>query len=262
MTRLSQLALLARSFGGMVVDSDSGRWRVRARTMIVIGLAFAEAAACQSSTSPASYDPKIDPARFVASVTNPLFPLVPGTVIRYDGQTEDGTEIDSVIVTSTTKVILGVTTTVVRDVAYLNGVLEEETFDWYAQDVDGNVWYFGEDTKAYHAGRPPSTAGSWEAGRRGAKPGIIMKASPKVGDHYRQEFLAGEAEDEARVLSLNETVTVPAGTFTGCIKTEEWTRLEPGVREHKFFCPAVGETRSLMVKGGSEHAEVTGIARP
>jgi hypothetical protein len=119
------------------------------------------------------------------------------------------------------------------------GELLEDTYDYFAQDKAGNVWYFGEDTKAY-SGTTVSTEGSWAAGVGCARPGIVMNANPKVGDSYRQEYLPGEAEDQADVVSLSETVTVPYGTFAGCLETKEYTALAPGDIENKYYCPGVG----------------------
>jgi hypothetical protein len=130
--------------------------------------------------------------------------------------------------------------------------LRESTRDWYAQDADGNVWYFGEDTKEYEGGEVTSTAGSWEAGVDGAVPGIIMKADPKVGDVYQQEYLAGEAEDMAEVLEMDASVEVPYSSFNHVIKTKEWTPLEPGVVEEKYYAPGMGLVLTKQVEGGSE----------
>jgi len=200
------------------------------------------------------YNPTIDPANFVVAVTNPYFPLVPGTTFHYRAEEEE----IAVTVTHDTKVILGVTCTVVHDVVMVDGEITEDTFDWYAQDVDGNVWYFGEDTKAFEDGHV-STEGSWEAGVDNAKPGIIMKAHPQVGDAYRQEYLAGVAEDRAEVLSLTESVTVPAGSFDNCLKTKDFTDLEPNNVENKFFCPDVGQVLTVTVQGGSDREELLSI---
>ena len=160
-------------------------------------------------------------------------------------------------VTDSTRVVMGVTCVVVHDVSSSDGKVKEDTWDWYAQDADGNVWYFGEDTKSYERGRV-STEGSWESGVNGAKPGIIMAAHPKPGATYRQEFLDGEAEDMSEILAVSETVTVAAGTFRGCVKTKEWTPLEPDVVEHKYFAPGVGNVLTVKVAGGLEREEFVG----
>jgi hypothetical protein len=198
-----------------------------------------------------SYDPAIDPARFVGAVTNPLFPLVPGTKLVYEG----GGEHIEVTVTSERRAILGVSTVVVRDTATVNGAVTEDTYDWYAQDRDGNVWYMGEDTKEYENGKVVSTEGSWEGGVDGAKPGILIPAVPVVGQPYRQEYAACEAEDMGEVLAVDQTVTVPAGTYSGCLQTKDTTPLEPDVQENKYYCPGVGLVLSVDV-GSSGREEL------
>ncbi len=207
-----------------------------------------------------SADAEIDPDNFVREVDNKFFPLAPGTTFFYEGTTDGVPTSNEVSVTHQTKRILGVTTTVVRDRAFEDGVLVEDTFDWYGQDVDGNVWYFGEDTKELDPdGHVISTAGSWEAGVNGAQPGIIMEAEPRVGDRYHQEFAPGVAEDMARVLSLDESARVPYGCFDDLLLTKEWTPLEPGVVDHKYYAAHVGFILSVMVKGGDERSELVRI---
>jgi len=206
-----------------------------------------------------TYNPIINPADFVAKVDNLYFPLKPGTTFIYQGETKDGAERNEMAVTDKTKNILGVTCTVVWDRVWLEGELIEETYDWYAQDKDGNVWYFGEDLKEYEGGKVVSTKGSWEAGVDGVKPGIIMKANPQVGDSYRQEYYKGEAEDMADVLSLNESVSVFYGSFENCLKTKDWTPLEPDVVEHKYYAPGVGVVLEVMVEDGGERVELVDI---
>ena len=207
-----------------------------------------------------SYNPVIDPANFVAHVDNPFLPLVPGTTMRYRQTSDEGDQDIVVTVTSKTKLIAGVTTTVVHDVASSKGQVVEDTWDWYAQDRDGAVWYFGEDTKEYDKGKV-STEGSWETGVKGAKPGIVMPAHPAIGQHHRQEYLYGEAEDEGEIIGLNETVSVANGKYTGCVKTKEWSRLEPGVLEHKYYAKGIGVVAEVTIEGGTEHTELAGIDR-
>jgi hypothetical protein len=182
-----------------------------------------------------TYAPVIDPANFVTVIDNPFLPLTPGTTFVYEGKTEKGNEHNDTNVSSETKVILGVTCVVVKDKVLVDGVLEEATLDWYAQDKQGNVWYFGEDSKAYDKdGSVTSTAGSWEAGVDGALPGIVMQATPTIGETYRQEYYKGEAEDLATVLSLSESLTVPAGSYSNMLMSNEWSALDqPPVYEHK-----------------------------
>jgi len=183
-----------------------------------------------------TYNPTIDPASFVDGVTNPLFPLTPGTQFVY----ESANEHIQVDVTTVRRTILGISCVEVHDVASVNGSITEDTLDWYAQDRDGNVWYMGEDTKELDHGTVTSTEGSWEAGVDSAKPGIIIPAAPTPNAPYRQEYKACEAEDFGTVLSTTETVTGPTGTFTNCLHTIDTTPLEPDVKEDKFYCPTVG----------------------
>lgn len=213
-----------------------------------------------SATGP--YDPVIDPANFVTVINNPYLPLRPGTTWVLRGTSDGEAEVNTVRVTSKTKVILGVTCVVVEDVVEADGELAEKTFDWFAQDREGNVWYFGEDSKEYEGGRAVSTEGSWEAGVDGAKPGIVMKANPRVGEIYRQEYYVGEAEDMAEVLRLDGTVKVKYGLFDNVLVTKEWTPLEPGVEENKYYARGVGLLKEEIVKGGTGGLELVKFENP
>ena len=191
------------------------------------------------------YDPDIDPENFLSAAEtiadpNPYWPFIPGKLYRYEGETEDGVEIIEVSLTGDTREILGVECSVIRDTVWVDGEVVEDTWDWFAQDTDGNVWYFGELSFEYEDGEISALEGSWEAGEDGAKPGIVMKAMPEVGCIYRQEFLLGDAEDAAEVESLDESVTVAYGSFDGCLMTGEFTPLDPEVYEHKFYAAGVG----------------------
>jgi len=208
--------------------------------------AAADTASCDDECEvDPTYDPVIDPARFVTRITNPLFPLEPGSRWTY----VSGDETIEVTVLLETKTILGVTTTVVHDVASVGDEVIEDTFDWYAQDLDGAVWYFGEDTRSFEDGEV-STEGSWEAGVDGAKPGVIIPANPEVGQQYRQEYYACEAEDLGEIVSLCATAKLPIGTFKNCLQTLDTTPLEPDVREHKFYCPGVGLVLAIDLATG------------
>ena len=143
---------------------------------------------------------------------------------------------------------MGVKCVVVHDTVTLDGKMVEDTLDWYAQDKQGAVWYFGEATKEFKSGGRTSTEGSWEGGVKGAQPGIVMPAAPKPGDPYRQEFLSGEAEDMGQVVTTNETVTVPAGTYKNCVKTKDWSMLESG-SEFKWYAKGIGFVRSESTVG-------------
>lgn len=241
----------------------------------LLGIAlFLGASACSSGGSDTSstttpqgtatqpYAPTIVASGFTDRITNRYFPLAPGTVYTYAG-TEDGVAQENVVtVTSDTKMILGVRCVVVHDVVTEGGEVIEDTFDWYAQDADGSVWYFGEDTKTFENGKQTGTAGSWEAGVGGAQPGIVMEASPKVGDSYRQEYLAGEAEDMARVAELGRTTQVPAGTYQDVLATVEFTALEPDQLEQKEYAPGIGFIYGTLTRGGSEEIKLVSIAMP
>jgi hypothetical protein len=195
------------------------------------------------------YAPRFDPDNFVKKVDNRFFPLVPGTRHVSVGE-EDGEPVTNVfLVTHDRKEILGISAIVVLDRAYVRGELKEKTFDWFAQDKQGNVWYLGEDSREIEDGNVVSTEGSWEAGVKGARAGIIMPARPRFQQHYRQEIFPGEAEDEARITNLDLELSVPYGRFRGCIRTIEWSRLEPGVTEAKFYCPDVGFVKARGVEG-------------
>lgn len=201
-----------------------------------------------------------DPDDFVRGVDNPFFPLKPGTTYFYEGTSDGVPTSNEFFVTPDTKEILGVETTVVRDLAFEEGVLVEKTFDWFAQDEDGNVWYLGEDTKLLDAaGNVISTEGSWEAGVDDAEAGIIMLADPHVGRRYHQEFAPGVAEDQAKVLSLHKSRCVLFGCFDDLLLTKEWTRLDPGVVDHKFYAEGVGFILGIAVKGGDERTELVEI---
>ena len=217
--------------------------------MAVIVLASGSAGA---STSAKKYAPDIDPAGFSTVIDHPYLPLTPGSRWVYESQTPEGLERIVVEVTDDTREVMGVETVVVRDTVTLDGVVIEDTFDWYAQDAEGNVWYFGEDTREFENGIAVNASGAWEAGIDGALPGIVMEADPQVGDRYRQEYYEGEAEDEGKVLSLDATVTVPFGDFDGVLQTKDFTRLERGVVENKFYAEGVGVVQEQKVKGGSQ----------
>jgi hypothetical protein len=149
-------------------------------------------------------------------------------------------------------VINGISVTTVRDIVYVNGQLAERADDWYAQDSSGNVWYLGEDSRAYKNGRVVSTAGSWMAGENGASPGIIMPAHPRIGDRYRQEYAPKIAEDRAQVTALNAAVKVPYGRFSETVVTRDYSLLEPGAQEYKVYAKGVGLVRSYSDDGSTD----------
>jgi hypothetical protein len=231
------------------------------------GVASSSAAAAASTSPSASklapihgpYNPHIDPSNFVRRVDNPLLPFIPGTRIHFKGVKEGTPQNDTEVVLHRTKRILGITTTVVRDTVTQNGKVVERTFDHYAQDKQGNVWYMGELSLERQHGRLVKASDSWQAGVKGGKPGIIMPAHPRRGDAYRQEFFPpGKALDEARVVGFRGPVTVPDGTFKRVLVTLERSPLEPQT-EKKYYAPGVGEIKEKVVKGGHEHFELVSV---
>jgi len=204
-----------------------------------------------------------NPGDFVAHVDNPWFPLLPGTTFVYRGVKDGKTARDVVTVTHATRTIQGVRSTAVADRLYLAGRLEERTTDWYAQDRRGNVWYFGEATgELDRAGHVTSTEGSWLAGRSGAKAGIYMTARPTVGQSRLQEYYKGHAEDHFAVVSLRARVSVPYTTSNRALLTKEWTPLEPGTLDHKYYVRGIGNVKEVTVKGPLERSELVSVHRP
>ena len=199
--------------------------------------------ATTATALPQSDEPvELDPADFTADVTNAWFPLEPGTRWTYRETTEDG-EVVEVVVTATSvtrRIANGVTARVVRDTVTLDGEIIEDTFDWYAQDKEGTVWYLGEDTAEFEDGKITTREGSFEAGVDGAQAGVIMPAQPEVGMTYRQEYYEGEAEDNGEVLALGQQASVPAGDYDDLVQTADTTPLEPDVLEHKYYADGVG----------------------
>jgi hypothetical protein len=234
------------------------------RQNTIIGLAAALALLALHftvATATATTD-DINPEDFTTTIDNPFFPLPPEFTFIYKGVKEASKMRDVFAVTDRTIVIDGVTCRVIHDRVFVRGVLQENTFDYFAQDRDGNVWYFGEDTEELNRhGRVVSTAGTWRAGVDGAQPGVIMEAHPRVNDHYFQEVAAPIAQDEAMVLSMHETVAVPFAKFTNCLETKEFTQLEPGNVEHKFYARGVGFILGVVVKGGKERLALVNIVK-
>ena len=200
------------------------------------------------------------PGPFSARVDNPWFPLRPGTTYVYRGVKDGQPARDVMTVTHAVRRIEGVPCISVADRLYLTGRLEERTTDWYSQDLKGDVWYFGEATAELDKqGHVKSRSGSWLAGREGAKPGIFMFASPKVGKSARQEFFRGQAEDHFRVLSLGASVRVPYVSSRHAVLTKEWTPLEPGTIDHKYYVRGIGTVLEQTVRGGVERAALVAV---
>ena len=237
---------------------------VQLRTLLLAAALAAGAAACGDDAPHADalvidpgdggdYRPSIDPADFVATVDHRYLPFRPGARWEYEADTDEGPERTVVEVTARRRTVLGIATTVVRDtVTDGSGRLVEDTFDYYAQDRAGNVWYFGEAVRNFARGRFENTDGSWEAGVDGARPGVVMPARPRVGHAYRQEYWIGEAEDLGEIRRLGAHTTVPAGTYDDVVVTRDWNPLEPDVIEEKYYAPGVGLVRERKVAGGRD----------
>jgi hypothetical protein len=240
------------------------RKRARAAAAVLVAAAGA-ATACGADPSPAGAAPsstalpqggeavELDPADFTVDITNRWWPMEVGDRWVYEESDGEGgvQEVEVTVLDRTTTVAAGVEARVVHDLVTADGAVVEDTLDWYAQDADGNVWYLGEQTAEYEDGEVVTTEGSWEAGVDGAQAGILLPADPRPGTGYRQEHLAGEAEDEGFVLSTDEQVEVPTGLYEGTLMTRDTTPLEPDLAELKFYAPGVGPVMAIPISGGS-----------
>lgn len=217
-------------------------------------------ATTSSTTQPTSSAPSLAPvpsaSDFVAEVNNPWFPLKPGSKWIYRGVKDGAPTTDTFVVTTRKRVVQGVSTTVVMDVTTSGKRVVEATEDWYAQDKQGNVWYFGEDTREFDKSGKVDTSGSWEAGVGGARAGLFMPANPQIGMSFYQEYLKGEAEDTYKIVSLTASISVPAGTFNPTLMTEESTVLEPGIVTQKNYAKGIGEVYENDTKGPAEYSKL------
>jgi len=204
---------------------------------------------------------ELDPANFTTKIDNPYWPMTPGTRWTYRELDEEGKALDvRVTVSNVTKRIAnGVTARVVRDTVTSDGEVIEDTFDWYAQDGDGNVWYLGEQTAEFEDGKVSSRGGSFEAGVDGAQAGVIVPAEPEPGLAYRQEYSKGEAEDNGEILSVHEQAQVPAGHYRDALLTKDTIAIEPDVLEYKLYAPGVGPVLTFGVSGGGGREELVRV---
>jgi hypothetical protein len=242
---------------------------MNSRTRLVAALAVALAGLSTAMTAlaggvagaPASAALPKPADEFSARVDNPWYPLKPGTVYVYRGVKDGKPALDVMTVTKRVKTIAGVPCVVIQDRLYLSGKLHERTTDWYSQDRQGNVWYFGEATAELGKnGKIASTEGSFQAGRNGARPGIFMTARPSVGYSAKQESYKGHAEDYFAVVSLLPTaLRLPTATAKHVLLTKEWTPLEPGVLDHKVYVRGLGLVVEMSVKGGNERLELVSV---
>jgi hypothetical protein len=215
-----------------------------------------------SSSLPQGTTPsKLDPSKFTTEIDNPYWPIKPGSHWVYREVEGGETQRVDVKVTDKTKVLNGVTTRIVHDQVTRKGQVVEDTYDLYAQDSDGNIWYLGEDTKEYENGKLKSTEGSWAYGVDGAQAGVVVPAEPKQGMRYREEYYAGHAEDAAEVLNAGSQVQVPYGRFENAMLTRNFSSLEPTVEEMKLYARDVGPVMELLVSGGSGRTELLSFER-
>ncbi|MFC9353453.1 hypothetical protein [Arthrobacter sp. NPDC057013] len=205
----------------------------------------------------ADYSPQITPADFTTKITNKYFALPAGKKMTY-GAGGDRIEIE---ILKETRVIEGVETVIYLDKEFKNGQLVEETRDYLAQHKNGDVWYFGEDVNNFKDGQLRDHSGSFIHGQDGAKAGIWMKAEQRVGDTYRQEYYPGHAEDMRDTIATGQTVTTKMGTYTGCVKVDDWTPLELNSREHKYYCPQVS-SMVLVEEANGKRSELTSVDLP
>jgi len=215
-----------------------------------------------SSSLPQGTKPmKLDPADFTTNIDNPYWPMRPGSHWVYREVENGETQRVDVTVLDKTKVLAGITARVVHDQVTRKGQVLENTYDWYAQDSHGNLWYLGEDTAEYENGKLKTKEGTWAAGVDGAEPGVVVPASPKQGMRYREEYYAGHAEDGAEVLSANSQVQVPFGRFRNAVLTRNFSSIEPTVEEMKLYAKGVGPVMELLVSGGSGRTELLSYTR-
>lgn len=224
---------------------------------VLMALALPSACSPKPAGGPAgeTYTVTITAADFVAAIDNPYLPFIPGTRWVYEAHLPDGTvERNEVEVLQETRVVNGVTATVVHDTVFVGDELAEETHDWYAQDKDGNVWYLGETVDNYENGVLVDHSGSWEWGVDGALPGIMMWADPAahIDQEYYQEYYSGEAEDMGKVISTGASVTVPFGSFENVLETFDSSSLDPDLRETKFYAAGIGVIKEVDLTTGEE----------
>ncbi len=198
------------------------------------------------------------------NIDNPLFPLSSLGPKTFEGRDTDpdtgavlAARLESAVLGKTRKVA-GVEVLVLEEKVFANDELIERALDFFAQHDDGTVYYFGELVDNYENGKIVDHDGSWLAGKNGAEPGIVMPADPFVGQTFNQENAPGVAEDQSRVLALDENVKTPAGKFKGCAKFEDTNPLDsPPTTEFKWFCPGVGLVRDVDAEGFVELVSYT-----
>lgn len=258
----------------MLQHKTKSRWSTAVLSTLVIASVAASgasagtpsgtprAAQTQSASDRPPIHPLPGPGHFARHVTNRYLPWKPGTRWVFRGFGSEGHQRTVVQVLHRTKNIKGITATVVRDIVRsTSGRLIERTFDWYAQDDRGRVWYLGENSHAYEHGQV-STYGSWETGVDGAKPGIAMFRHPRIDVRYWQEFYRGVAEDQGTLLDRSTKTTVAAGHYTHVRMTEDTSPVEPTAIEFKFYAPKVGVVLEMDASPEQGRVELVRMVKP
>jgi hypothetical protein len=247
--------LIAAVVAGLAACGDDAPTASPATTKVATTKPAATPASSPAMTLPVGGEPvTLNPADFTTDITHPYWPMKPGTRYTYEEAGDEGPMKVVIVVTDMTKTVaMGIETRVVRDTVYDDeGLIVEDTFDFYAQDSAGNLWYFGEDTAEFEDGEMVNRNGAFEAGVDGALPGVQLPAVPTPGLAYRQEYYKGHAEDNGKILAVDASATVPFGTYSGdVLQTEDTNALEPDVIEHKFYAKGVGLVRASKVEGGT-----------
>jgi hypothetical protein len=204
---------------------------------------------------------ELDPGDFTTEIDNRYWPMKPGTRWTYRELDEEGKQntVVTTVTAATKRIANGITARVVRDTVTQGGEVVEDTFDWYAQDDEGNIWYLGEDTAEFEDGKLTTREGSWQAGVDGALAGVVLPADPADDMRYRQEYYKGEAEDAGEILSTEEQAQVPAGHYTHALLTKETSALEPSVLEYKLYAPNLGPVLTLGVSRAGDREELLRI---
>jgi hypothetical protein len=232
--------------------------------VVTVGLATFGVGPLRASSAANS---AINPADFQVKIDNPRFPLSSLGPRVYEGEERDPdtnalikTRVESTVLPPTDTVD-GVEVTVLNEKDYQNGELVESTLDYFAQHRNGDVYYFGERVDLYEGGQIVSHEGQWLAGEGNNQPGVAMPAHPTVGQKFNQENAPGIAEDQLTVLSLTESITVPAGSFTGCLKVADFNPLD-NETEHKWFCPGAGMVHEEFTAGHLDLISVESATSP
>ncbi|RJP19927.1 MAG: hypothetical protein C4529_10510 [Deltaproteobacteria bacterium] len=210
----------------------------------------AEGAHAMGKNAPWQEEFGISKCTLLTTGRNPYFVLEPGFQLVFEG---GDTKLE-ITVLDKTKTVDGIVTRVVEEKEWKNGKLHEIAMNYFAFcEQTKDVLYFGEDVDYYKNGKVVNHDGTWLAGTNGNRPGLIMPGTPKSAMRYYQELAPGIAMDRAEIVSLDETCTTPAGTFSGCMKVKEGSAIDILAKEYKYYAPGIGLIRDedlLLVKYG------------